>query len=356
VISRRSLFFLPALLLLGTMLAPVGASAQEVSFSDTQGTSQARAVNALAAEGIILGCEDDRFCPGDELTRGQAASILARALDLPDADTTDRFSDTANDTHRRAIDAVAEAGIVQGCEDGAFCPRDRITRQQLATMLTNAFDVPAASAAGSDLFVDVEGGHAPAVASITEAGIANGCDLVNFCARDALQRGHAALFFARALDLVDRVDIAPFSERQAEHEAIVAAEREAAEREAERLAAAQAGPGERAVEVALAQLGKPYAWGGNGPNSFDCSGLTSFAWRAAGVELPRTSAAQYSGTTRISRSDLRPGDLVFYHSPVSHVAMYIGDGKVVEAPNSGNNVRIRNDGLTRSGVVGYGRP
>jgi peptidoglycan DL-endopeptidase CwlO len=111
-----------------------------------------------------------------------------------------------------------------------------------------------------------------------------------------------------------------------------------------------------AVQTAMAQLGKPYQWGGNGPNSFDCSGLTSFAWRAAGVGIPRTSGAQFSGTKRVTRDQLQPGDLVFYHSPISHVAMYIGNGQVVEAPNSGNNVRIRNDGLTRRGIVGYGRP
>jgi len=111
-----------------------------------------------------------------------------------------------------------------------------------------------------------------------------------------------------------------------------------------------------AVQTALAQLGKPYRWGGNGPGSFDCSGLVVYSFRAAGItSLPRSSSAQYGATTRISRSELRPGDLVFYHSPISHVAIYIGDGKVVEAPNSGNNVRIRNDGITRSGVVGFGR-
>jgi peptidoglycan DL-endopeptidase CwlO len=111
-----------------------------------------------------------------------------------------------------------------------------------------------------------------------------------------------------------------------------------------------------AVQTAVAQLGKPYQWGGSGPNSFDCSGLTSFAWRAAGVTIPRTSGTQYSGTKRITREQLQPGDLIFYHSPISHVAMYIGNGQVVEAPNSGNNVRIRNDGTTRRGIVGYGRP
>ncbi len=111
-----------------------------------------------------------------------------------------------------------------------------------------------------------------------------------------------------------------------------------------------------AVDTAMAQLGKPYRWGGGGPGAFDCSGLTSFAWRAAGVQLPHSSRAQYAATTRISRDQLQPGDLVFYHSPISHVAMYIGGNKVVEAPYSGNSVRIRHDGLTRRGIVGYGRP
>ncbi len=111
-----------------------------------------------------------------------------------------------------------------------------------------------------------------------------------------------------------------------------------------------------AVDTALAQLGKPYQWGGNGPGSFDCSGLTTYAWRAAGVSLPRSSRAQYGATTRVSRGSLQPGDLVFYHQPISHVALYIGGGRVVEAPNAGNVVRIRHDGLTRRGVVGFGRP
>jgi peptidoglycan DL-endopeptidase CwlO len=113
-----------------------------------------------------------------------------------------------------------------------------------------------------------------------------------------------------------------------------------------------------AVDTALAQVGKPYQWGGSGPNSFDCSGLTSFAWRAAGVDITRTSRSQYAATTRISRGQLQPGDLIFYGSSVatiSHVAMYIGGTNVVEAPYSGQNVRVR-DGLSRSDIVGYGRP
>ena len=95
-----------------------------------------------------------------------------------------------------------------------------------------------------------------------------------------------------------------------------------------------------AVRTAYAQLGDPYRWGGTGPNSFDCSGLTSFAWRAAGVSLPHSSRSQYAGGRKVSRSSLRPGDLVFFYSPISHVGIYIGGGKMIDAPYPGTSVRI----------------
>lgn len=120
-------------------------------------------------------------------------------------------------------------------------------------------------------------------------------------------------------------------------------------------APAARGSAQVAVDTALAQVGKPYQWGGSGPNSFDCSGLTSYAWRAAGVTLPRTSRAQFSGTTRISRGELRPGDLVFFGSPIHHVAMYIGGGRVVEAARTGIPVRTSSTALGRGDIAGFGR-
>jgi peptidoglycan DL-endopeptidase CwlO len=95
-----------------------------------------------------------------------------------------------------------------------------------------------------------------------------------------------------------------------------------------------------AVRTAYAQLGDPYRWGGTGPNSFDCSGLTSYAWRAAGVYLPHSSSAQYGSGRHVSRSSLRPGDLVFFYSPISHVGIYIGGGRMIDAPYPGTSVRI----------------
>lgn len=116
------------------------------------------------------------------------------------------------------------------------------------------------------------------------------------------------------------------------------------------------GRGKRAVDAALSQLGKPYKWGAAGPDSYDCSGLTMWAWRHAGVSLPHSSRMQYEATARISRADLQPGDLVFFGRPIHHEAMYIGDGKVVEAPYSGSQVRINSRALSRKDIAGYGRP
>lgn len=88
-----------------------------------------------------------------------------------------------------------------------------------------------------------------------------------------------------------------------------------------------------AIRFAMAQVGKRYVYGAMGPSSYDCSGLTMRAWGAAGVGLPHSSRAQQGSGTRVAESELQPGDLVFYYSPVSHVAMYIGNGMIVEARN-----------------------
>ena len=95
-----------------------------------------------------------------------------------------------------------------------------------------------------------------------------------------------------------------------------------------------------AVAYAKAQVGKSYVWGAAGPSSFDCSGLTMAAWQQAGVSLPHNSGAQYAAGKQISESELKPGDLVFYYSPISHVGIYIGDGQVVNALNPGSGVQI----------------
>ncbi|MFF5482607.1 NlpC/P60 family protein [Streptomyces sp. NPDC012935] len=107
-------------------------------------------------------------------------------------------------------------------------------------------------------------------------------------------------------------------------------------------AAAQA-PNARAasaISYAYSKLGSPYVWGATGPNAFDCSGLTQAAYRSAGLSLPRTTYAQIDAGRRVSRSELLPGDLVFFYSGISHVGLYIGNGQMIHAPNPSAPVRV----------------
>jgi cell wall-associated NlpC family hydrolase len=107
------------------------------------------------------------------------------------------------------------------------------------------------------------------------------------------------------------------------------------------------------VNYAYAQLGKPYAWAGAGPNAFDCSGLTMAAWGAAGVNLPHNAEMQWNAMPHLARSSLQPGDLVFYNG-LNHVAIYVGNGQIIHAPTFGDHVRIASvDMMT---PYGYGRP
>ncbi|MEU8519673.1 C40 family peptidase [Streptomyces sp. NBC_01216] len=96
---------------------------------------------------------------------------------------------------------------------------------------------------------------------------------------------------------------------------------------------------EQALAFARDQIGKPYVWGATGPSSYDCSGLTQAAWKAAGVDLPRTTWDQVEVGTRVATEDLLPGDLVFFYDDISHVGLYIGGGRMIHAPKPGTNVR-----------------
>jgi peptidoglycan DL-endopeptidase CwlO len=109
-----------------------------------------------------------------------------------------------------------------------------------------------------------------------------------------------------------------------------------------------------AVSYAMAQVGDAYVYGAMGENAFDCSGLTMRAWAQAGVSLPHSSSAQYGSGPHIAASDLQPGDLVFYYSPISHVGMYIGNGLIVHAANPGTGVAV--SGLYSMPYVGAVRP
>ncbi|MEV4706020.1 NlpC/P60 family protein [Actinoplanes sp. NPDC049316] len=114
------------------------------------------------------------------------------------------------------------------------------------------------------------------------------------------------------------------------------------------------GPAADVVAFAFDQLGKPYRWGSAGPRSYDCSGLTLAAWRTAGVGLPHNAASQYASMAHVSRDQLRPGDLVFFYNPISHVGIYIGGGRMIHAPEFGENVRVAT--IDSQPIRGFGRP
>jgi len=115
-----------------------------------------------------------------------------------------------------------------------------------------------------------------------------------------------------------------------------------------------AGAAGKAVRFAHAQLGKRYQWAGEGPDVYDCSGLTAAAWAAAGVRLPHNAARQWGSVTRVSRAERRPGDLVFYYRDLHHVGIYIGGGEMIHAPRTGKRIQV--DRVDYQPVHGYGRP
>jgi hypothetical protein len=205
------------------------AAPTHAAFEDTRGTVHEEAVRALVGAGIVEGCEEDAFCPHDPISRAQLASLLARALELPGSET-EHFSDVTG-VHAASIDALAEAGIVDGCGEDRFCPGDPVTRAQAASMIARAFDLPPAEESWFD-----DGGptHGPAMDQLAEAGIADGCGdpLTHFCGHYQLSRGQTALLVARGSDLVERVQVDGLEERR-ERQAEIDAHRQTEVREAE---------------------------------------------------------------------------------------------------------------------------
>lgn len=113
-------------------------------------------------------------------------------------------------------------------------------------------------------------------------------------------------------------------------------------------------PRSEVVSIAMRYLGAPYRWAAAGPDAFDCSGFTMFVYRQVGVSLPHSSRAQIAYGERVSRADLQPGDLVFFGSPIHHVGIYIGGGRYIHAPSSGDVVKISS--IARGDYAGACRP
>jgi hypothetical protein len=177
------------------------------TFIDDDGSIFEADIEAIAAAGITKGCnppDNTRFCPTDEVTRGQMAAFLRRAFSLPAA-SKDYFTDDDGSIFEADINALAEAGITKGCnppDNTLFCPNDEVTRGQMAAFLKRAFGYPAAS---TDYFVDDDGSLFEAdINAIAKAGVTKGCnppDNTRYCVQAHVTRGQMAAFLRRALGL-----------------------------------------------------------------------------------------------------------------------------------------------------------
>jgi len=168
-------------------------------FRDVSGGPHASAIKAIALRGVTQGCSSNLFCPATQVTRGQMASFLVRALDLPPA-ARDHFTDDNGSTHERAVNALAAAGIANGCGQGRFCPNAPVTRGQMASFLQRAWGLPVGTV---QRFTDVGPSvHGSAIDAIAQAGITLGCGDGHFCPNQPVRRAEMASFLARALNLV----------------------------------------------------------------------------------------------------------------------------------------------------------
>ena len=175
----------------GTWTFTTGAS----TFSDVTGSAFVTEIEWLAARGITLGCGGDRFCPSAPVTREQMASFLTRAMQLPAA-STDHFSDDAGSPHQDSINRLAEAGVTNGCGGSLFCPGGYVLREQMASFLARALNLPAT---GADFFSDdASSGHQSDINRMAAAGVSNGCAPGSFCPLQTVTREQMAAFLYRA--------------------------------------------------------------------------------------------------------------------------------------------------------------
>jgi len=150
-----------------------------------------------AENGITAGCQASppMFCPNDSVTREQMATFLDRALDLPPA-TDDYFSDDDGSIHEGAINRIAEAGITVGCGAGLFCPTQPVLRDQMASFLVRAYSLPASA---TDFFTDDEGNiHETDINALAESGITSGCSATTYCPSTEVTRAQMTAFLHRA--------------------------------------------------------------------------------------------------------------------------------------------------------------
>jgi hypothetical protein len=176
--------------------APRQQTYGDTPFTDIGSSVFRNDIEWLYTSGITAGCDADSFCPSASVSRGQMASFLARALDLP-ATTRDYYADDNASPYQRDINRVAAAGIAAGCASGRFCPNDPVTRDQMASFLVRSRGFVAG--AGLDLFDDDDGDtHENDIDRLAYSGVTAGCAGRLYCPDSVVNRGQMAAFLHRA--------------------------------------------------------------------------------------------------------------------------------------------------------------
>jgi hypothetical protein len=187
------------------LVAGIAVPSSAGTFTDTDGNVHEESIERLVDMGVAEGCDDNppRFCPGHAIFRGQMATFLARALELPPA-SRDYFDDDNGHIHEDSINRLAEAGVARGVSPRRFRAGGEVTRAQMATFIAAGFDL---AASDSDAFGDDNGNtHEPQINAVAAAGVAKGCAADRFCPDDPVTRAQMATFIVAAVDATEPAD------------------------------------------------------------------------------------------------------------------------------------------------------
>ena len=323
---------------------------------------------AGAGVGAAPAAADPIVPPGASDAVTALAQANARAADATEAslDAQEQLTVRREEADRTRREADAARGVADGARaerDRAFVDVDQISRA--------AYQGGQLDPLGALLGSESPQAYLDRTALLDSISADNRAIVQRFLDATAVAEGAERDAAARALDAERSsadaqrtADDAARRQADADRE-VAAAEQALAQASPDTLAALRSGgttaypadiPGlgiaMDALRVALTQQGKPYVWGATGPSTYDCSGLVQWAYRQVGVGLPRVSRQQALVGVPVAPDDAQPGDLVFFNSPVSHVGIYVGGGKFLEAPQSGDVVKVSD---VRSNVTGVRR-
>ena len=312
----RAVLAVGALLIAGGLLSPSAASAEP-------GTA-AEAMEQVRQAAQELTLVDAQIDEGEVIVAGHQEAARVAAAEAADARRM-------LDAYEPQLRAIAQSGYIAENQSrvAAFLSSDSATElvQQMATL-------------------DVIADHTNAI--IAEVAVVqDAAERAEAEAAEAAGTAEAALaqLQAQQAEVKERIEQyeSDFGRLTAEEQAAVTTAIAGPTLAVPNVAELPVVPGSAtatAIETALAQVGDPYVWGASGPDGFDCSGLTSYAYAAAGVSLPRASRSQATVGREVFRGELQPGDLVFFYDPISHVGLYIGNGQMVHARTFGQPVAV----------------